>query len=335
MMPTPTDGLAPQGTDEDVLLRVRRLAMHIVRGTEVVHAVDGVDLDVGRRQIVGLVGESGSGKTMTCRTIMGLLPQGGTVSQGQILFKGRDLLQLPKDEIRDIQGREIGIIFQNPSSFLNPVMRIGEQIVESVMLHQGKTRREAKQHVIEALLKLGLPRAKAVFDYYPHQLSGGMRQRVMIAMAMACQPDLLIGDECTTELDVTTQLQILELLKESVVAAGSSLLLITHNLGVVAYMCDTVYVMYAGQVVEAANVFDLFDDPKHPYTVGLLKSTLSIEGGNAELVSIKGSVADLTDPPAGCRFHPRCPRAMEQCKTTMPGTLTVGAQHTVSCFLYT
>lgn len=328
------DCIVSRDEKNDPLLQIRNLAMHVARGDEVVRAVDGIDLDVGRGEIVGLVGESGSGKTMTCRSIMGLLPQGGTVLHGEIRFKARDLVQASDRDMRDIRGREIGIIFQNPSSFLNPVMRVGTQIVESVMLHHGKTRQEAKDEVIQLLLSLGLPGPAAVFDYYPHQLSGGMRQRVMIAMAVACRPDLLIGDECTTELDVTTQLQILKLLKESVLSTGSSLLLVTHNLGVVAYMCDTVYVMYAGKVVESASVYDLFDDPRHPYTVGLLKSTLSIEEGSGKPVSIKGSVADLANPPPGCRFHPRCPSAMEQCKNVMPESTAVGKRHTVSCFLY-
>jgi peptide/nickel transport system ATP-binding protein/oligopeptide transport system ATP-binding protein len=315
------------------LLDVRNLRMHISTYEGVVKAVDGIDLQVGPGEIVGLVGESGSGKSMTSRTIVGLLPPGGKVLDGEIAFKGRDLLTLPEPEMRAVRGGEIAFIFQNPSTYMNPVLRIGDQIAETVMLHQGLGRRAANQVAIDSLKKVGLRSPDLLCRNYPHQLSGGMLQRVMIAMALSCKPDLLIADECTTDLDVTTQLQVLELLKESVAASGSSLLLITHNLGVVAHMCARVYVMYGGRVAEVANLFDIFEHPRHPYTAGLLKSTLSADSTRSKLVSIKGSVADLIDPPPGCRFHPRCPEAIDACRRREPAMIRISEDQRAACLL--
>lgn len=327
--PSSTAGSAPRPR----LLEVQQLRMHISTYEGIVKAVDGVDLHVDEGEIVGLVGESGSGKSMTSRTLLNLLPPGGKVLEGKILFKGQDLLQLPERDMRAVRGSEIAFIFQNPSTYLNPVMRIGDQIAESVTLHQRVNRRDAKRIVVEALREVGLRAPELLYDNYPHQLSGGMLQRVMIALALSCKPDLLIGDECTTDLDVTTQLQILQVLKQSIEATRSSLLLITHNLGVVAYMCSRVYVMYAGRVAEVANLLDLFEHPRHPYTVGLLKSTLHSEVTQSELVSIRGTVADLMNPPPGCRFHPRCPESMERCRREQPPTASVGKEHLAACWL--
>ena len=327
--PVPSGSHRPQ-----TLLDVRNLRMHISTYEGVVKAVDGVDLQIGQGEIVGLVGESGSGKSMTSRTVVRLLPPGGRVLDGEIVFKGRDLLTLPEREMRRVRGGEISFIFQNPSTYLNPVLKIGHQIAETVMLHQGLGRRAAKQVAVDSLREVGLRAPDVLCKNYPHQLSGGMLQRVMIAMALSCKPDLLIADECTTDLDVTTQLQILEVLKTSVNAFGSSLLLITHNLGVVAYMCTRVYVMYAGKVAEVGNTFDLFERPRHPYTVGLLKSTLSADSTQSKLVSIKGSVADLINPPPGCRFHTRCPDAMDKCRRQGPPMIRISEVQRAACCLY-
>lgn len=316
------------------LLEIRGLRMHITTADGIVQAVDGVDLSIGTGEIVGLVGESGSGKSMTSRTVVGLLPPGGAVLEGQILFKGRDLLRLRDPEMRRIRGAEISFIFQNPSTFLNPVLRIGDQIAETVKLHQGVRRAKARQLAVEALRDVGLRSPEQLCEAYPHQLSGGMLQRVMIAMALSCEPALLIADECTTELDVTTQLQILELLRHAAEAKGCALLLITHNLGVVAHMCERVYVMYAGRVAEAAGVMEAFDTPRHPYTEGLLRATLSAEAAEASFASISGSVPDLVAPPHGCRFHPRCGKAMDRCRIEVPAARSVGAGQRVACFLY-
>jgi peptide/nickel transport system ATP-binding protein/oligopeptide transport system ATP-binding protein len=316
------------------LLDVRNLHMHISTYEGVVKAVDGIDLQIGPGEIVGLVGESGSGKSMTSRTVAGLLPPGGRVLDGEVAFKGRDLLTLPEREMRAIRGGEIAYIFQNPSTYMNPVLKIGDQIAETIMLHQDLSRRVAWQAAVESLRKVGLRAPDVICKNYPHQLSGGMLQRVMIAMALSCKPDLLIADECTTDLDVTTQLQILELLKDSVAASGSSLLLITHNLGVVAHMCARVYVMYGGKIAESAGLFDIFEQPRHPYTAGLLKSMLNADSTQSTLVSIKGSVADLINPPSGCRFHPRCPDVMDKCHRNKPPMIQTGDVQRVACHLY-
>jgi oligopeptide/dipeptide ABC transporter ATP-binding protein len=318
----------------EALLSVRNLRMHISTHEGVVKAVDGVNLQIGRGEIVGLVGESGSGKSMTSRTVVDLLPPGGQVLDGEIEFKGRNLLELPEYEMRKVRGGEIAFIFQNPTTYLNPVLKIGDQIAEAVVLHQSLDLQAARKVAIQCLKEVGLRSPELLVSNYPHQLSGGMLQRVMIALALSCKPDLLIADECTTDLDVTTQLQILELLKASVAASGSSLLLITHNLGVIAHMCERVYVMYGGKVVESAGLFDLFENPKHPYTRGLLKSTLSADSTSSELISIKGSVADLINPPTGCRFHPRCDEVMDICKHQEPPTTQITGSQYAACHLY-
>jgi peptide/nickel transport system ATP-binding protein len=316
------------------LLDVQGLKMYINSWGGVVKAVDGVDIEINDNEIVGIVGESGCGKSMTALSIMGLLPPGNKIMGGKILFKDNDLLKLTEAEINNIRGKDISFVFQNPSTFLNPVLRIGDQITESVMVHQGKSKKEARKDVIHVLNRVGIPSPDVLYRYYPHQMSGGMRQRTMIAMALSCKPSLLIADECTTELDVTTQLQILQNLKELVMTGGFSLLLITHDLGVVAYMCNRVYVMYAGRTVETANINDLFEHPKHPYTVGLLESSLSTEGFTDKLVSIKGSVPNLINPPSGCRFHPRCPKVMDKCREIIPERTIIEERHIVSCLLY-
>lgn len=317
------------------LLKVRGLKMYFFTSSGVVKAVDGIDLDISEREAVGLVGESGCGKSATALSIMGLVPNPpGKIVAGDIIWKGRNLLKLNSDEMRKVRGKEISMVFQDPMTFLNPVVRVGDQISETILLHQEGSKSEAKIKTIEMLAKVGMPSASKVVDYYPHQLSGGMRQRVLISIALSCNPSLVIADEPTTALDVTIQSQILNLIKELRHELNTSMLLITHDLGIVATLCDRVYVMYAGKIVEAADVFALYENPMHPYTVGLLKSTLSIDEYKKELVSIEGNVPNLVNPPSGCRFHPRCRQAHARCTQMEPQSLEVEKGHIVSCWLY-
>lgn len=296
-------------------------------------AVDGVNLEVCANQAVGIVGESGCGKTVTALSIMGLVPDPpGKVVGGTVLFKGKDLLRIDTEELYNIRGKEISMVFQDPLTFLNPVLRIGDQVGEVLRGHQNLSRKNVTERVIELLDLVRIPSAATVVDYYPHQLSGGMRQRVLIAMALACNPSLLIADEPTTALDVSVQRQILTLIKDIRKRLGTALLLITHDLGIVAEICDIVYVMYAGQVVEHANVFTLFESPLHPYTIGLLRSALSIDMMKKELVTLEGNVPDLVNPPSGCRFHPRCEHAKSVCKEKCPRLVEVQPTHFVRCW---
>ncbi len=319
-------------TTGQLLLTVRDLSTHFVTSRGVVRATDAVSLAVHAGETVGLVGESGCGKSVTALSVLRLIPEPpGRYAGGQVLYRGVDLLRLPPEAIRKVRGREIAMIFQDPSTYLNPVMRVGEQIAEAIRFHQGKDRVEAQ--VTEALDMVALPRSARVAERYPHELSGGMRQRVLIAMALSCRPALLIADEPTTALDVTIQAQILDLLKSLQKQLGMALLLITHDLGVVAEVCDRVYVMYAGRVVEEAPVERLFDAPTHPYTAGLLRSVISLERPNAELYAIEGFVPSLADLPTGCRFRPRCPSAMPACAEQEPSPLAIAPGHTAACWL--
>src|SRR5207248_1186992 len=278
-----------------------------------VKAVDGVSFSVEKGQTLGIVGESGSGKSVTCLTIMGLNAKRNTVSTGQALWKGRDLLTAKPGVLRDIRGNEISMIFQDPMTSLNPVYTIGKQLVEAIQLHRDVTRRVARARALELLKAVGIPKAENRIDDYPHQFSGGMRQRVMIAMALINDPDLLIADEPTTALDVTTQAQILTLMKRLQEDFGSAIVIITHDLGVVAETADDVVVMYAAKVVEHADVHDLFSRPQHPYTWGLMVSLTRLETDTERLVQIPGQPPSLLRPPSGCRFHPRCPYVMGVC----------------------
>jgi oligopeptide/dipeptide ABC transporter ATP-binding protein len=294
------------------------------------HAVDGVDIQVFPGERIGLVGESGCGKSMTARSILRLLPAGTAVrKEGRVMMQGRDMLTLRGGEINTMRGKEIAMVFQDPLSYLNPRMRVGEQIAEAVRLHQGVGFVEPA--VREALAEVGLPDNREFQRRYPHELSGGMRQRVLIAIALACNPKLLIADEPTTALDVTLQAQILELLKRLCDERGLALLLITHDMGVVAGMCDRVYVMYAGQVVESGTVDDLFDSAKHPYTRALLGSALTIERKETSFRTIEGSVPDLVSPAAGCRFRSRCEYAFSACVSDPP--VRDAGNNTVRCWL--
>jgi peptide/nickel transport system ATP-binding protein len=300
------------------LLEVKDLRTQFHTDDGIVQAVDGVSFSVEKGQTLGIVGESGSGKSVTCLTIMGLNPKRNTVSSGQALWKGRDLLSMRGGALRDIRGNEISMIFQDPMTSLNPVYTIGKQLVEAIQLHRDVTRRVARARALELLKAVGIPKAENRIDDYPHQFSGGMRQRVMIAMALVNDPDLLIADEPTTALDVTTQAQILSLMKKLQDDFGSAIIIITHDLGVIAETADDVLVMYAARVVEHAPVDDLFNRPRHPYTWGLMGSLPRLEVDVERLIQIPGQPPSLLRPPSGCRFHPRCSYVMEKCKTVDP-----------------
>jgi len=315
------------------LLEVKELRTYFHTENGVIPSVNGVSFEVGAGETVAIVGESGCGKSVTSLSVMGLLSAPGKIEGGEILFEGKDLTKASNVEMRKIRGNEISMIFQEPLTSLNPVFTVGSQIAESIILHQNVGKEEAKKRSIEMLKKVGIPRADKVYSSYPHQLSGGMRQRIMIAMALSCNPKLLIADEPTTALDVTIQAQILELMKGLIREFGTSIMIITHDLGVVAEMADRVIVMYAGQVVEQADIFTLFREPKHPYTKGLISSTPKIHELRDELESIEGVVPNPADMPKGCKFHPRCGFATEKCVTEEPQLTVDAAGHQVRCWL--
>lgn len=294
--------------------------------------VDGVDITIPKGKTVGIVGESGCGKSMTAMSIMGLLPNTTHIEEGKILFQDMDLTKLNPKELRKITGDKISIIFQEPMTSLNPVIQVGKQVREAILLHEKVSKEEAKQRVIEIFRQVGIPEPERRYNAYPHQLSGGLRQRVMIGMAMVCNPDLLIADEPTTALDVTIEAQILHLMRQLQKDKGTSIMMITHNLGVVAEICDQVYVMYAGKVVESAEVHELFQNPKHPYTQGLLGALPKMDS-RQRLNSIDGMVPTLKDMPTGCRFAPRCPMATQRCREEQPALMDVAAEHQVRCFM--
>jgi len=300
------------------LLEVNDLRTHFRTDDGVVKAVDGVSFQVEKGKTLGIVGESGSGKSVTCLTIMGLNSRTNTITSGQALWKGNDLLKMNSGQLRGIRGDEIAMIFQDPMTSLNPVKTIGAQLIEAILLHRDVSKRAARSRALELLKAVGIPRADSRIDDYPHQFSGGMRQRVMIAMALINDPDLLIADEPTTALDVTTQAQILNLMKRLQDEFGSAIIMITHDLGVVAEVADDVVVMYAAEVVEHAKVSDLFNRPQHPYTWGLMGSLPRLEVDTDRLVQIPGQPPSLLRPPNGCRFHPRCPYVMNVCRTENP-----------------
>jgi peptide/nickel transport system ATP-binding protein len=295
-------------------------------------AVDGVSFTVERGRTLGIVGESGSGKSVTALAVMGLLPQGAAEVSGAALFEGRDLRGLPDHALRDLRGDRLAMIFQEPMTSLNPSYTVGDQILEAVRRHRDLSRRDARAHAVEMLRRVRIPQPEARFDDYPHKLSGGMRQRVMIAMALACDPRLVIADEPTTALDVTIQAQILDLLRRLREETGSAIVLITHDLGVVAEVCDEVVVMYAGQVVERALVDDLFRFPQHPYTVGLLGSLPRLDRRRPRLAAIEGTVPDMSAPPRGCRFQARCPFRIPACAEMPPLAPVGGSAHLSRCW---
>jgi oligopeptide/dipeptide ABC transporter ATP-binding protein len=317
-----------------LLLEVNRLqvAFRTEQGETV--AVDEVSFELEHGETIALVGESGCGKSVTSLSIMGLLGANGSIRQGEIRFDGSSLTSCTEAQLRKLRGSEIAMIFQEPMTSLNPVFTVGEQIEESIRLHLNLTRKEAKVAAVDMLRKVGIPRPEVIIKQYPHALSGGMRQRVMIAMALVCKPKMLIADEPTTALDVTIQAQILELMKQLQAESGAAILLVTHDLGVVAEMADKVIVMYAGQVVETADVFTLFREPQHPYTKGLMKSIPRLDQDNKErLHVVPGSVPSLQQMPAGCRFHPRCSYATVRCREAQPDLTDAGEGHRVRCWL--
>lgn len=319
----------------DVLLEVKGLRTHFISDQGEVLAVDGIDLYIRKGEVLGVVGESGCGKSVTSLSVMRLVPDPpGKIVGGTLLFKGEDLLQVSEKRMRKIRGNEISMIFQEPMTSLNPVYTVGDQIAEAIRLHRGLSKKEAKQHAVTMLKKVGISRPEQIVKAYPHQLSGGMRQRVMIAMAMSCDPELLIADEPTTALDVTIQAQILDLMRSLNKETGAAILMITHDLGVVASMCDRVVVMYAGQVVEEGDVQTIFKTPKHPYTIGLIQSVPRMDDEIDRLYSIPGNVPTPGSMPKGCRFAPRCEAIMEKCKEKMPELVSISSEHQCRCWLY-
>ncbi|MEK5334012.1 MULTISPECIES: ABC transporter ATP-binding protein [unclassified Lysinibacillus] len=320
----------------NLMLEVKNLKTGFDIDGDIYHAVDNVSFSVKPGQIVGIVGESGCGKSVMSLSIMQLLPQGiGKVTGGEIKFQGKSIEGYKSDEMNKIRGKDISMIFQEPMTSLNPVFTIGNQIEEILLNHLPISKTDARQQSIELLKSVGIPRPDKIVDEYPHQLSGGMRQRVMIAIAIACHPKLLIADEPTTALDVTVQAQILELLKKIQAENDMSIILITHDLGVVAEMCDEVIIMYAGKIVERTNVDNLFYNPKHPYTKLLMASIPRIDIEVSELTTIQGIVPSLKNmPTVGCRFADRCPSVKPECSTVTPQLVQIGDGHEVSCLLY-
>jgi len=296
------------------LLQVNGLKVRFATEDGVVRAVDGVDFELERGKVLGIVGESGSGKSVTAMTLLGLTRDKNTRFEGEVLYRDQDLLQLPESRLREVRGNEIAMIFQDPMTSLNPVYTVGSQIVEAITTHEQASKAEAKRRAVELLRQVGIPNPQVRVDDYPHQFSGGMRQRAMIAMALSCNPDVLIADEPTTALDVTIQAQILELLDRLRADFDSAVILITHDLGVVAEVADDIVVMYAGRIVERGAKRQLFYDPQHPYTWGLLGSIPRLDRPKPErLHSIKGTPPSLINLPEGCKFRPRCPHAFEKC----------------------
>jgi len=323
---------ASAATSGRPLLDVRELRTHFATDEGEFRAVDGVSFSLAAGQTLGIVGESGCGKSVTSLSIMRLVPQPpGRIAGGEIIFEGTDLLRLPRAELRELRGNKISMIFQEPMTSLNPAFTIGDQIVEVILRHRNVTRQEAREHAIEMLRRVRIPSPERRFEEYPHKLSGGMRQRVMIAMALACDPRLLIADEPTTALDVTLQAQILELMRELKAASGAAIILITHDLGVVAEVCDEVAVMYAGEIVERADVDALFTSPQHPYTVGLLGSIPRLDRRTTHLATIEGMVPNMSAPPPGCRFAARCPFAETTCGAAPPPLSEVKPGHWSRC----
>ncbi len=319
---------------DELALQISNLKSHFFTSKGVVPAVDGVSIDVPPGKIIGLVGESGCGKSMTAMSVMGLLRHPGRVVDGKILLEGRDITHLSRKELSKIRGNEISMIFQEPMTSLNPVYPVGKQVQEAILLHQKVSKEEAKQRVIDIFKEVGIPEPEKRYRSFPHQLSGGLRQRVMIGMAMVCRPKVLIADEPTTALDVTIEAQILRLMKRLRDELGTSIILITHNMGVVAEVCDYVYVMYAGNVMEQAETFELFERTRHPYTQGLLKSIPKLDTKEERLYTIEGVVPNLLHLPKGCNFCNRCDQATEQCFLEKPGLYETGKGHKVRCFRY-
>ncbi len=320
---------------ESSLLSINDLKTYFFTAEGVVKAVDGVHLEISKEEVLGLVGESGCGKSTVALSIMRLIRPPGKIVGGEIWFEGEDLLRKSERDMRKTRGGSISMIFQNPMSSMNPVFTVGSQIAEAIKLHQNVQRQQIKEKVVEILHKVGIPDPSKRMEDYPHEYSGGMCQRAMTAMSLSCNPKLLIADEPTTNLDVTIQAQILELMKKLRKDFGASILLIGHNLGVISELCDKVAVMYAGKVVEYSDLTAIFEKPKHPYTQALLESIPRLDVETERLRIIPGTVPRLINPPPGCRFHPRCEHAKEICSKQEPLLAEIGQGHSVACFLYT
>lgn len=320
----------------ETLISIKGLKTNFYTYSGVVLALDGIDLDIMKNETIGLVGETGCGKSVTALSIIRLIQwPPGRIDEGSIIFEGKDLLKLSNDEMQNIRGNKISMIFQEPMNSFNPVFTIGDQIAEVLILHQKMDKKTSAEKTVEMLAFTGIPAPERVAKSFPHELSGGMLQRAMISMALACRPALLIADEPTTALDVTIEAQILELMRDLKTKTGSSILMITHDLGIIAEVCDRVGVMYAGNIVELSTVKNIFSHPMHPYTIGLIGSIPKFnQKKGVRLDMISGSVPNLIYPPTGCRFHPRCTKAMDICKTEKPKMVEVEEGHSVACHLY-
>ncbi|NQV59177.1 MAG: ABC transporter ATP-binding protein [Alphaproteobacteria bacterium] len=317
------------------VLEIDNLSVRFNLKRGVLRAVDGVSLSIRKGETFGLVGESGSGKTVTARSIMRLIPTPpGEIATGTVRFEGRDIYQMSDREIREIRGRQIAMVFQEPMSALNPVFTVGSQIGDVLRTNMGLSKAEARERTLEMLQLVGIPSPTSRIDSYVHEFSGGMRQRVMLAMALCCDPTFLIADEPTTALDVTIQATILELITSMIERFDMSLLFITHNLGVVAHACDTIGVMYASHLVELGSKEEVFANPQHPYTIGLLRSIPRLDVQEKFLTPINGSVCDMMSPPQGCKFHPRCGQAMDVCRERVPEFKELAPGHLAACHLH-
>jgi oligopeptide transport system ATP-binding protein len=319
---------------DDAILEVKNLRTYFYTDEGVVKAVDDVSFSLRKGEVIGIVGESGSGKSVANLSVMNLiLSPPGRILGGEVLFNGEDILKLKEKQLQKIRGARISMIFQDPMTSLNPFLKISTQLIETIMLHQNLDKKQAREKAIEMLAMVGIPAAAERIDSYPHQFSGGMLQRVMIAMALSCNPEILIADEPTTALDVTIQAQILDLMKDLTRKLGTAVILITHSLGVVAGMCDNIYVMYAGRVVELGTAEQIFETPQHPYTRGLIKSVPRLDRRNRDrLFSIPGQPPNVIDLPPCCPFFPRCSEAVERCKTAYPEQVDFGNGHKAACW---
>jgi len=318
----------------ECVLQVSSLKVHYSKGDQTVRAVDGIDFSISQGETVALVGESGCGKTTTAFSLMRLLPYNATV-KGTVLLQGVDVLKLADKELRKVRAEKMSIIFQTPITYLNPLMKVGHQITEALSrARKGLSKTDLKKMALETMSRVEIQSPSETFECYPHQLSGGMKQRIVIAMALITDPVLLIADEPTTNLDVTVQAQVLSLMKKLIAGTKNSCLLITHDLGIVADLCDRIYVMYASKIIEQGNTFSIFDNPLHPYTKALLKCTLSIDEYKDKIETIGGEVPDLVNPPKGCLFHPRCDLALPACRERYPTRTEVEPDHTVYCWQY-
>ena len=321
--------------DNDILLEVKNLKTYFSVDHKIIKAVDDVSFYVKKGETLGIVGESGCGKSVSCMSIVKLIETPpGKYEGGEILFDGKDMLKISDRELRNIRGNMISFIFQEPMTSLNPVFRIGEQLSETMMLHRGMNRKQAHKECLSLLEKVRIPNPELIINEYPFALSGGMRQRIMIAMALACEPQLMIADEPTTALDVTIQAQVLELMNDLKKELDTSIIFITHDLGVIAEISDRVMVMYAGKIAEVADVYTIFSNPKHPYTIGLINSKPDLKTDADRLSVIPGNVPDLNNIPSGCPFHPRCDKALPICSSQYPDNTSISNDHTVACWLY-